>query len=122
MNKMLIVEDDLLSQDLFRRIFKNKFIISICDSSEEYYDKYSEDNYDIIIMDIALKGKKQGIDLIKEIRETKDKKNTPIICLTAHAHNINKVNSLEAGADLFFTKPIHNTELVEAVDSLLRRI
>lgn len=32
-----------------RRIFKNDFEMDMCESVEEYYEKYSDTNYDIII-------------------------------------------------------------------------
>lgn len=121
MKKLLIVEDDLLSQDLFRRIFKNELEIDICESSEEFYAKYSKILYDLIIMDIALKGKKLGTDLISEIRKSPFHKCIPIICLTAHAHAFTRTDALKAGADVFFTKPVHNTLLKETAISLINR-
>ena len=51
---MLIVEEDVLSQDLMKKIFKNDFETDLCGSVEEYYEKFSKTKYDVIIVDISL--------------------------------------------------------------------
>ena len=120
MKKMLIVEDDIPSQGVMRRTFKSDFEMDFCESSEEYYEKYSNTNYDIIIMDIALKGGKNGLEMIKEIKAAPDFNGTPILCLTAHAQIRMKQTAIEAGSDSFITKPVATKTLKEAVTLLLR--
>ena len=120
MKKMLVVEDDILSQKIMRRIFKNDFEIDECESAEEFHEKYSNKNYHIIIVDISLKGSKHGLDLIKEIKALSLYTNTPIICLTAHAQTKMRKTAVESGADLFITKPVSNKALREAVASLIK--
>jgi DNA-binding response OmpR family regulator len=120
MNKMLIVEDDNLTIELMRRIFRNDFEILLCDSAEEYYEKYNNNNFDIILMDISLKGDKNGLDLIKEMKASLSYTGTPILCLTAHAQREIREQAIESGADLFITKPVSNKVLREEVDFLLK--
>ncbi|MFO7525292.1 MAG: response regulator [Ignavibacteriaceae bacterium] len=117
---MLIVEDDDLSQNLMRRVFRADFDVSICDSSEEYYEKYSRSIFDIIIMDVSLKGTKNGLELTKEIKSDPSYSGTPIICLTAHAQTMMRQTAIESGTDYFITKPISNKILKETVRSLLK--
>lgn len=118
---MLLVEDDDLSIDVMRRIFQNDFEMDISESAEEYSAKYDETIYDIIIMDISIKGDKNGLELIKEIKASPRYTGTPIICLTAHAQNKVRRQALEAGADMFITKPVAQMALKEAIQSLLKR-
>lgn len=120
MKKMLIVEDDDLSVKVMRRIFRADFEMFICDSVEEFYEKYSKNNFDIIIMDISLKGTKNGFDLIKEIKASPSFTGTPILCLTAHAQAKMRQTAIESGADLFITKPVSNKVLKETVEFLLK--
>ena len=120
MKKMLVVEDDLLSQKVIGRIFKNDFGIDFCESVEEYYEKYSNNNFDIIIMDISLKGTKNGFDLIKEIKASPSYTGTPILCLSAHAQIKMRQTAIESGSDLFITKPVSNKVLKEAVEFLIK--
>ncbi len=117
---MLIVEDDDLTIKLMRRIFRVDFEMFICDSAEEFYEKYSDNNFDIIILDISLKGTKNGLELIKEIKEVPSYTGTPILCLTAHTQTKMRQTAIESGSDLFITKPVSNRELKEAVESLLK--
>lgn len=119
MEKILIIEDDLLSQEYMERIFKKEYEIDLCDSSEEYYDKYSEGSYNVIIVDVSIRGSRTGLELIKEIKETPSSANTPIICLTAHAQTRMRQTAIETGVDLFMTKPVPNKTLREAVAFLI---
>ncbi len=121
MKKMLVVEDDDLTVMLLNRIFRDDFEIFICNSAEEYYEKYSNNNYDLIVMDISLKGAKNGLELIKEIKEFPSYTGTPILCLTAHAQTKTRRTAIEAGSDLFITKPVSNKALKEAVEFLLKQ-
>ena len=116
---MLIVEDDDLSIMVMRRIFRDDFEIFICDSAEEFYEKYINNSFDIIIMDVSLKGTKNGLELTKEIKELSSYAGIPIICFTAHAQANMRKNALESGADLFITKPVSNSILKEAVATLV---
>ncbi|NJD22277.1 MAG: response regulator [Melioribacter sp.] len=120
MKKMLIVEDDDLSIKVMRRIFQNDFEIDYCESVDEYYEKYSKTKYDIIIMDVSLRGNKNGLELIKEIKTAPAFTGTPILCLTAHAQTKMRQTAIESGSDLFITKPVSNRILKEAVISLIR--
>ena len=121
MRKMLIVEDDDLTQKVLSKIFSGDFQIDICESAEEFYQSYSSNRYDIIIMDISLRGSKHGLELTKEIKASADHDSTPILCLTAHALLKDKKNAIESGSDLFITKPVSNKILKEAVASLLKQ-
>jgi two-component system sensor histidine kinase BarA len=119
LKKMLIIEDDVLSIKVMERIFKNNYDLFFCDSAEEYYEKYSKNSFDIIIMDIALKGSKNGLELTKEIKEIPLLSSIPILCLTAHAQTKMRQTAVESGCDLFITKPVQNKVLKEAVEFLL---
>lgn len=120
MKKMLIVEDDDLSIKVMRRIFQNDFEIDYCESVDEYYERYSKTKYDIIIMDVSLKGNKNGLELIREIKAKPASAGTPILCLTAHAQTKMRQTAIESGSDLFITKPVSNKILKEAVASLMK--
>jgi len=120
MNKMLIVEDDDLSQKVMRRIFQFDYILDFCESAEEYYEKCSLIKYDIIIMDVSLKGTKNGLELTKEIKEAQTYTGTPILCLTAHAQTEMREKAIESGADFFLTKPVPTNVLKDAAASLIK--
>ncbi|KXL51816.1 transcriptional regulatory protein YycF [Anaerotignum neopropionicum] len=76
-----------------------------------------EENPDLILLDIMMP-KMDGYEACKKIRE---KKNTPIIMLTARAEEVDKVLGLELGADDYVTKPFGVRELMARVKANLRR-
>lgn len=74
-------------------------------------------NQDLILLDIMMP-KMDGYEVCKKIRE---KKNTPIIMLTARAEELDKVLGLELGADDYVTKPFGVRELMARVKANLRK-
>ena len=121
MKRMLVVEDELLSQKVLIRLFKNDFKIDVCESADQFYQNCSNNNYDIIIMDIALRGSKNGLDLIREIKVMPIFAKTPILCLTAYAYAKDRKTAMDTGADLFVPKPVSNDVLKNAVQFLVNK-
>lgn len=72
---------------------------------------------DIVLLDIKMP-KRDGIEVLREIRQTSD---TPVIMITAMAEDIEKISALRLGADDYVTKPFNNLEIVERVKAVLRR-
>jgi len=117
--KLLIVEDDYENQRFLQIFLKRTFDLDLCDNSEDFYDKINNSKFDIILMDISLRGNKDGLQLTKEIREREDYKDVPVVGLSAHAFQRDKENAQRAGVDVFLTKPVQNDVLYSAlVDTL----
>jgi CheY-like chemotaxis protein len=119
--KLLIVEDDFENQKFLQIFLKRKFALQICDSSETFYEKLNNDKFDIILMDISLRGKKDGLQLTRELREMEEYKNLPIVGLSAHAFQRDKDNAYNAGVDIFLTKPVQNDVLMETLIKTLEQ-
>ena len=77
-----------------------------------------EYSVDAAVIDLGLP-KIDGVDLIKALRA--EKRDFPIIVLTARSHWQDKVGGLEAGADDYLTKPFQMEELVARLNALIRR-
>jgi len=117
---ILIVEDDKLNQDALRIFLKNKYKIETCDSEKPFFNIIYSKKIDLIIMDISLNGPKNGLELTEEIKKHPDFKDIPIICLTAHTGNTDEKNAINAGADVFMTKPVSSSTLLQVVEDYLR--
>lgn len=113
--RLLVVEDDYENQKFLEIFLKRKFDIKICDSSESFYKLLEQDDFDIILMDISLRGKKDGLQLTKELREKEKYKSVPVVALSAHAFQKDKENAYQAGVDMFLTKPIQNEVLMDTL-------
>jgi CheY-like chemotaxis protein len=117
--RLLVVEDDYENQKFLQIFLKRKFDLEICDNSETFYEKIQDNNFDIILMDISLKGKKDGLQLTQELRAKSEYENIPIVGLSAHAFQRDKDNAYNAGIDIFLTKPVQNDVLM---DTLLKAL
>ncbi|MGE5363531.1 MAG: response regulator [Bacteroidota bacterium] len=113
--KLLVVEDDFENQKFLQIFLKRKFDVQICDSEETFYEKLNNGVFDIILMDISLRGKKDGLQLTKEIRQLPNYKNLPVVGLSAHAFQKDKDNAYNAGVDVFLTKPVQNDVLMDTL-------
>ena len=74
-------------------------------------------DYDLFILDLMLPGM-DGFDICREIRERKD---TPILLVSAKKDDIDKIRGLGFGADDYITKPFSPSELVARVKAHLAR-
>jgi len=117
--KLLVVEDDYENQKFLQIFLRRKFEIEICDSSETFYEKLALKKFDIILMDISLRGKKDGLQLTKELREKEEYKDIAIVGLSAHAFQRDKDNAYNAGVDVFLTKPVQNDVLMDTLFSTI---
>lgn len=73
---------------------------------------------EIVILDIMLP-KLDGVGVLKELRQRDGQ--MPVIMLTARSATIDKVHSLDLGADDYLTKPFEMDELLARIRALLRR-
>jgi len=115
--KILIVDDEKNIVDIIAfNLKKEGYTVITAADGEEGVQKAMEENPDLILLDIMMP-KMDGYEVCKKIRE---KKNTPIIMLTARAEELDKVLGLELGADDYVTKPFGVRELMARVKANLR--
>ena len=76
-----------------------------------------EEDFDLFILDLMLPNV-DGFEICKRIRE---RKNTPIIMVSAKKDDIDKIRGLGLGADDYMTKPFSPSELVARVKAHLAR-
>lgn len=105
--KILIVEDDKVSQLFLSALLKKRNIEILTANNGEEALKIAKDNFvDLILMDIQMPIM-DGLTATKEIRlEESSRKRIPIIALTAYASIADRDKCLEAGIDDYLAKPI----------------
>ena len=112
--KILIVEDDLSSQQYYSFVFRGKHEITMVSTIAEAKKALVEQTYEIALIDFSLPGGESGLDLIKYLQQEYPGK-TVALALTAHAFPQNKEEALAAGAVEFLTKPIMSKALLEVI-------
>ncbi len=113
-SRILIVEDNRINQLLVKNVLKN-FGFSNYDAAENSTDafkKLSENNYDIILMDIQMPGM-DGFEITREIRTKLSKKlgPVPIIALTGDGSENEREKARTAGINDYIVKPYDPEEL-----------
>ena len=118
MSKILIVEDEEAIADLEKDYLElSGFKVEVANDGETGLSKALSESYDMFILDLMLPGV-DGFDICRQIRE---KKNTPIIMVSAKKDDIDKIRGLGLGADDYMTKPFSPSELVARVKAHLAR-
>ncbi len=115
--KLIIVEDDDLSQIIYENIFSKDFEITICSNDVKFYSSLNSTHYDIFLIDLGLGKGKNGVQLIEELRQVEEYKSTPIIVVTAYTLRKDEQISMIAGATKFLQKPIDNKILLNEFKS-----
>ncbi|NNG25901.1 MAG: response regulator [Ignavibacteriaceae bacterium] len=119
--KILITEDDLENQKFLNLILKRNFEVDVCDSEATFFEKLSENHYNVILMDVSLNGERSGVEIIRDLKKHPAYKSTPVVCLSAHVFSQVQRDAMDAGADAYLTKPVHNYELIDTLTKLVNR-
>lgn len=118
--KIAIVEDnDDLRLLLMDALSRAGYFVRGAESAEQLDELFSENAFDVIVIDINLPGE-NGYSIASRYRRFNSHLN--IVMLTARTTIEDKVTGYESGADLYLTKPVSNAELLAAMSSIERRV
>ncbi len=119
MQNILLVEDDTEITRLINLHFDTAhYAVTCCATGKEALKNISTESYDLIMLDISLPDS-NGMEICKKLRSTDAQ--TPVMMLTCHAEEADKVLALELGADDYVTKPFGILELMARVKAMMRR-
>jgi len=115
--KVLYVEDEEISQELYTTIFEDIFCkIDVASDGVEAWEFYSNDNnYDLVISDVCMP-RMDGVELCKKILN----KNPQQLIIIMSAHNEQEQISAisNTGVDEILLKPVQNDELMCSLERL----
>jgi len=115
---MLIVEDDVISRYLLRKMLKSENIIFLLAEygrdAVELVQHHPEIN--LVLMDLKLPGM-NGYEATKMIKKLRP--DLPVIAQSAFTSIEDKHKAREAGCDGYVTKPINKTELLALINNIL---
>ena len=116
MSKILIVEDEESIADLEKDYLElSGFEVEIENQGETGLVRAIKEDFDLLILDLMLP-EVDGFEICREVREKKD---IPIIMVSAKKDDIDKIRGLGLGADDYMTKPFSPSELVARVKAHL---
>jgi DNA-binding NtrC family response regulator len=111
---ILIVEDDIILSMLNRRIVEllGHKVVKVIKSGEEAIDFAINNDIDVILMDIRLKGKIDGIDALIEINKFKP---LPAIYVTGNSDEETRSRAEKTNMLAFCIKPFSYEELEQII-------
>ena len=118
MSRVLIIEDELAIAELEKDYLElSDFEVVIEENGVKGCERALAEDFDIFVLDLMLPDM-DGFEICREVREKKD---IPIIMVSAKKDDIDKIRGLGLGADDYVTKPFSPSELVARVKAHLAR-
>ena len=118
MSKILIIEDEVAIADLEKDYLElSGFEVAMEHAGDTGLARALKEDFDLIVLDLMLPGM-DGFEVCRQIREKKD---IPVIMVSAKKDDIDKIHGLGLGADDYMTKPFSPSELVARVKAHMSR-
>ena len=118
MKKVLIIEDDVNIRSLEKDYLEvNSFEVETAADGITGLEKALNDDFSLVLLDIMLPGM-DGLEVCQKVREKKD---IPIIMVSAKKEDLDKIKGLGYGADDYIVKPFSPSELVARVIAHISR-
>ena len=122
MTKVLYVEDHEAQRDIMVQMLElYGYEVDVAYNGEEGVKKTREWHPDVVLMDIRMPGRIDGLAAIRQLRNGPDTTDIPIIVISAWGSVKHKAQALRAGADPHFTKPVTMDELIATINHHLRQ-
>src|SRR4026208_2312460 len=104
--KVLIVEDDIVTQRLFEMILLSRgHKVTVCQDAEAAWEEYQKEPYPLIILDWLLPGM-DGLQLCYQLRALPHGDRSVILMVTTRNQPEHLREVLDAGADDYLAKPV----------------
>ena len=115
------VEDDSSIRDIeVYALTSTGFEARGFEDGDSFWNALQTEQPDLIVLDVMLPGK-DGVTLLKMIKENQEFCQIPVIMATAKGSEYDKIQSLDLGADDYLVKPFGIMEMVSRVKAVLRR-
>jgi two-component system, OmpR family, phosphate regulon response regulator PhoB len=120
LKKILIIEDQPDIRKLVRMTLDfNDYEIHDTADAETGLRMVEEIGPDLILLDIMMPGKMDGLALCRLLKGSKDYRDTPLILLTARGQQADREAGMDAGADEYMVKPFSPIKLIEVVEAFM---
>lgn len=124
--RILLVEDDpMIAQAVKGALTDEMYSVEHVANGRDALMMLSVNDYGFVLLDLGLPGV-DGMTVLRTLRGNAqdaqgEKKNIPVIILTARDGLDERLEGLDAGADDYLVKPFHISELLARIRAVLRR-
>jgi CheY-like chemotaxis protein len=117
--RILIVDDDEMVRMALVELLKPEgYFLDEAGSGKEALERIDKGKYDLMMFDIIMP-EMDGIELCRRVRAMDAYKDIPVVFLTAKSREQDKLKGLEAGANLFLSKPISPEKLLNIISETI---
>jgi DNA-binding NtrC family response regulator len=117
--KILVVDDEAEFLDVITERFKNRRLEAFgLTSGEQAVEKITDENFDLVLLDVKMPGGMGGIETLQEIKRIRPQ--TEVILLTAYASVETAIEGMRLGASDYVLKPVKFEALIEKMAEALR--
>lgn len=117
--RLMLVDDDGFSAVHLEGLLTDLFEIEYFPNAQESLEAALKAPPDIILMDVEMPGM-DGFAACRELKQMPETRDVPVVFLSAHGEERNRLAGYEAGGDDFFSKPFNPVELRRKIELLLR--
>lgn len=121
--RILLVEDDpMIAQAIKGALGDEMYTVEQVANGRDALMMLSVNEYGFLLLDLGLPGV-DGMTVLRTLRANAEgqKKNIPVIILTARDGLDDRLEGLDVGADDYLVKPFHMSELLARIRAVLRR-
>jgi CheY-like chemotaxis protein len=116
--RIIVVEDEgIVAMDISKCLSTLGYeVVFVADSGEKTLERLEQEQSDLILMDVELKGRMNGLDTAKVIKE---KYSIPVVFLTAFEDEATLKKIRELGYGGYLVKPFEDEELRKTIEGVL---
>ena len=116
---ILIADDDPVIQKLLAVNFEMEgYRVVTASDGAEALERVASDHPDLAVLDVMMP-RVDGLDVVRALRADPATCTMPVILLSAKAQAVDINRGLEAGADMYVTKPFDPAELLDKAAALI---
>lgn len=114
---MLIVDDNLVNQEIYREILGDEYVLVVAGDGEEAIRLATRDRPHVVLLDVMLPGL-DGYEICRRMRKLPEMRGARIIMVSAKAMPSERASGMAAGADAYITKPFAESDLLAAIQAV----
>lgn len=121
--RVLLVDDDEELCDLVGQYLGARgFVIESEGDGARGLERAQSGHYALLVLDVMLPSL-DGLEVLRRLRAGKEAAaRVPVVMLTAHGDEVDRIVGLELGADDYLSKPFNPRELLARIQAILRRV
>ena len=118
---ILVVDDEKEIADLVEiYLVSDGYKVFKANNALDGLELIEKEDIHLVLLDIMMPGM-DGVEVLKEIRSRTETRKIPVIMATAKGTEMDKIQSLDTGADDYLVKPFGVMEMVSRIKAVLRR-